>query len=178
MLTRSEAADVPAELATQRTIAALGLSINQYLKTLQGRQMIESQELFCLNGKLYQGYNQRPIESDFRLCTDAEIENAHDIDGSKQKVVDDRTQHYAATLNAKNRELSDRRRAKIAQERDELELRKLQREETSRLRALDPEPEPDPDPEPEIHACTHPGCGKQFANARGLNAHKMGAKHK
>jgi len=173
MLTRTEAADIPAELATQRTIASLGLAINQYVKTLQGRQMIESQELFVLNGKLYQGYNQRAVESVESLCTEDEIQNAHDVDGSKQQIMDTRMRRLQGAKLAKDRELANRRKAEISNERDALELAKLKREAAA-LEPEDPESEPEPIV-PEIHACA--ACGKAFANARGLNAHKMGSKH-
>jgi len=177
MLTNSEVADLSPELAHQKTIASLGLSVNQYVKTLQGKQMILSQEMFALNGTVYQGYNQSAVQVSETLCTDEEIEKLHDIDGSKQKVVDQRRARLAGSRQAKDREQRENERKKIAQQRDELELKKLLREEAARVAGSpdEPEPEPEVEPEPEIHACN--SCGKQFGNARGLNAHKMGAKH-
>ena len=182
MLTREEAADIPAEMAQQQAIAALGLSINQYMKTLQGRSMLESGGLFILGGRLYQGYNQRPVEPTEDQCTDAEIANAHDVDGTKNRIVTSRNQRLAAAAAAKDREQRKNRMAKLQEERDLLELAKLQREEAARVKAdaLDPEePDPDSDPEPtngpQVHACSK--CGKTFGDARKLHAHKMGAKH-
>ena len=175
MLTRTEAADIPAELGEQRTIAALGLAINQYIKTLQGRQMIESQELFCLNGKLYQGYNQRAVETLEGLYTEDELERAHDVDGSKPQIMATRRRRLEGALLAKNRELANRRKAEISNERDALELAKLKREAAALEPELEPQTEPEVEPEPEVHACS--SCGKGFSNARGLNAHKMGSKH-
>ena len=183
MLTRTEAADIPQELAQQRTIASLGLAINQYVKTLQGRQMIETMEHFALNGKLYQGFNQRAVECTENLLTPEEIDAIHDVDGTKQRILDTRARRLEGAAQAKRRELATRRQAVIATERDALELRKLLREEAAHLKADgafdpdDPEPgsEPEAEPEPEILAC--PSCGKQFNSKRGLNAHKMGAKH-
>ena len=176
MLQANEAADIPVELATQRTIASLGLDIKQYAKTLQGRNMIMSQELFVLNGRLYQGYEQVAIEVNEVQCMESEIEKAHDVDGSKAGVLATRAARLGASKIAKEREQRDNQRKKIAQQRDELELRKLQREEAAyALTEADPEADPETDPEPVVHAC--PTCGKVFPAANKLNAHKMGAKH-
>lgn len=174
MLTRTEAADIPSEVTTQRTIASLGLSIGQYMKTLQGRQMIESQELFILGGKLYQGYSQRAVETTEDQCVESEIEAAHDVDGSKERVLGTRSRRLEGAALAKKRELAGRRKAEIATERDALELAKLQREES----AFNSEVAAEAAEEAAIAAIVPPcHCGKQFATARALNAHKMGAKH-
>lgn len=185
MISRSEAMDIPdiqVERDQQARIAALGITVGQFQKTLQGRAMIEREERFVINGMLYQGFNQKAIEVTEDLCTDEELAGAHDVDGTRQRILDTRRRRLEGAANAKNDELAQRRRGKIAQERDELELMLLRK----RVAALDPdEPEPDRDPEPEpevepevhaVHACGH--CGKMFKNARGLNAHKMGSKHR
>jgi hypothetical protein len=172
MLTPTEAADIPAEMANQRTIAALGLTINQYMKTLQGRQMVESQDLFILAGKVYQGYDGKVMETTEDQIVETEIENAHDIDGSKQRVLDTRKRRLEGAALSKKRELAQRRKAEIATERDALELIKLRRE----MGALDPDdPAPEPEPsEPQTFTCD---CGASFDSANRLKGHKMGAKH-
>jgi len=178
-MTAVEAADIPHELQTQRTIASLGLTINQYVKTLQGRQMIETQEHFVLGGRLYQGFGQRAVEPTEDQLSEAELEGAHDIDGSKHQLLASRTRRLEAARLAKNRELAQRRKVEISAERDALELELLKRK-----MALEPdepaEPEIDPVTStvpdiPKLHACTT--CGKAFPAANKLHAHKMGAKH-
>jgi len=170
MLTNTDIADVPSEMATQRTIASLGLSIGQYLKTLQGKQMVESQELFVLNGTLYQGFNQMAVETNWNQCSPEEVANAHDVDGTKSRVVATRERALAGAAQAKDKEHGERKRLKIAQERDELELALLKQK-----MGMLTEKEPEPEPEPKIHACA--ACGKTFDAANKLNAHRMGAKH-
>jgi len=165
----------PDELQQQR-IAALGITINQFQKTLQGRAIIERQELFVLAGMLYQGYNQKAIETVEDQCSDEEIAGCHDIDGTRHRVIDTRRRRLAGMANAKQREMAGRRKLTIAQERDELELMLLKRQ----VAALEPETEPESEPETEpetaeTHACV--SCGKQFGTFRKLNAHKMGSKH-
>ncbi len=183
MLSRADALNIPdiqAEKDQQARIQALGITINQFQKTLQGRALIEREERFVLNGALYQGFNQKALEVTEDLCTDEEIEAAQDVDGTKFRIMDTRRRRLEGAAGAKDREQRDRKKAKIAQERDELELILLKR----KISELPPEePESDPLAEPEVDpesatgvlACTT--CGKAFPSFRALNAHKMGAKH-
>jgi len=182
MLSPREAMDAPTGIDSgasdeQARIRALGINLGQFVKTMRGRTLIINDQRFVLQGKLYQGFNERAIDCAEDLCTQAEIDAAEDVDGTKQTLLDTRARRLAGNTYSKDQELGARRKIKIAQERDELELRRLQREEAKYLlsQASEPDPEPEAEPEPEIHACT--ACGKQFGNARGLNAHKMGAKH-
>lgn len=179
MLTAGEALDIPeipADSLQQQRIAALGISIGQFQKTLQGKALIEQQKLFVLGGMLYQGFNQKSVECPEDQCSDAEINGAYDVDGSLQRVLDTRRRRLEGNAHAKAKEFSERNKLKIAQRRDELELILLER----KIKALDPDatdPVTDPDPEPMEYACEAPGCGKVFDKANKLNAHKMGAKH-
>lgn len=185
MLSQGQALDVPmgSDTADQDKLRALGLTIGQFVKTVRGRSLIMSESRFVLGGKIWQGYNEHPIECTEDMMTQAEIDAAEDIDGTKQTILDTRFRRQRGAANNKDRELAERKKIKIAQERDELELLRLRREEAKYQASLDPdepepevEPEPtDPDPGDTIFACK--ACGKSFKNARGLNAHKMGSKH-
>jgi hypothetical protein len=191
MLSRTAQLDIPdlGEDTKQRArIAALGITISQFQKTLQGQALIERQELFILNGRLYQGYNQKAVECPEDHCVDSEIEAAHDIDGSKQRILDTRARRFEGNRNAKEREHAERNKLKISQERDELELILLRRKLAG---SLEPEPETEPrepeqpeEPEQQTmtvgqarmkHACST--CGKRFPTSRALNMHGVGAKH-
>lgn len=178
MLSPGEALDIPVGIdATsdeQARIRALGITLGQFVKTLRGRALIVNDERFVLAGKLYQGYNERALECTEDMCSQEEIDSAVDIDGTKQTLLDTRARRIAGAKYGKDNELAGRRKVKIAQERDELELILLKR----RIAKEDAEDAAKaPEPEPEIHACSYSGCGKTFGSAVKLNAHKMGAKH-
>jgi len=117
----------------QAAVAKLGLSIGQYCKTVQGIGMIENQEPFCLNGKIYQGYNLVPVEASEDQLSDREIEKLHDVDGSKHLITQKRNERLASMKYTKDKEFAERKKVRNAQDRDELELRKLQREEAEYL---------------------------------------------
>ena len=180
MLSAREALDTQDDTENQQRIRALGITINGFQKTLQGRAIIEREERFVLNGRMYQGFNQKALDCSEDLCSDEEMASCHDIDGTRQQVYATRKRRLDGAKAAKDGELAGRRRAKIAQERDELELAVLRRAEAKHQAGepeMEPEAEPGPDPttEPELHACMT--CGKSFGSPRALNAHKMGSKH-
>jgi hypothetical protein len=181
MLSKVEIMDgVPeVEAEQQRGIAALGINVSQFLKTIKGQAIVERQEMFILNGMLYQGYNQRAISPSEDQCSDEEIAGAHDIDGTRQRVLDTRRRRLEGMASAKNQELAGRRKMKIAQERDELELRRLQREEAKYQAGVEAEPVPETqgDPDPEEYTCDADGCGKTFNTAAKLRMHRVGSKH-
>ena len=91
MLSNVDALDTSELVSKQEAIRSLGVTINQYVKTLQGRQMVETQRHFVLNGKLYQGFNQRAVECDEKLCTVEELEGASDVDGTKSALMASRS---------------------------------------------------------------------------------------
>lgn len=180
MISRVEALNTPVEpdLDNQARIRALGITIGGFVKTMQGQAILERQELFILNGKVYQGYEQKALEPSEDQLSEAEIDGAIDVDGTKAAVLATRKRRLEWATMSKDKELAGRRREKIGQLRDELELKKLQREaqalDLPTDTPLNPLPE-DPPVAPEIHGCA--SCGKAFTTARALNAHRMGAKH-
>lgn len=174
MLTTTEAADVPVETNDQARIAALGITIGQFVKTLRGMTLIQNEKRFVLQGRLYQGYNEKALEVAEDLCSDREIEETGDIDGTKQVLLDTRQRRLDGNAYAKNREHGERKKLKIAQERDELELILLRRQ-IAKLEPEDRLADPTPDPEPEIHACGT--CGATFESANKLRGHRVGSKH-
>lgn len=114
-------------------IRGLGVTIGAYCKSVQGVGMIEAQEPFVLNGKIYQGYNLRPVEASEDQLSDREIESLHDVDGTKHLITQKRNERLAGSRYMKDKEFAERKKVKNAQDRDELELRKLQREEAEYL---------------------------------------------
>lgn len=175
MLTRSETADLPDlgdQTKQQERIAALGITISQFQKTIQGRALIERQELFILAGRLYQGYNQKAVEVPEDQCSDAELQATHDIDGTLHRIIESRRRRLEGNKNAKDRESAERRQKQIASERDELELRVLRRQ-VEQQDAADAAKAP----EPERFGCAFPGCGKTFDTKQQLHMHKVGATH-
>lgn len=179
MLTESEAAEVPSEIARDfQSMVGFNLTLAQYVKTVQGKTMLESEKHFVLNGTCFQGFQGVAVTCNEDTMTDAEVERIADVDGTKHKILETRAARLEGRLVNKRKEEHDRKKLKNAAERDELELMLLRRQVAalpSDDTNLDPPQEPDPGPPPEIRACE--ACGKQFKDARGLNAHRMGAKH-
>jgi len=185
MISRSETLDIPdieAAQVQQQRIAALGITINQFQKTLQGRAIIERQERFILGGMIYQGYNQKAVECPEDLCSDEEIASTHDIDGSKQRVLDTRRRRFEGNAQAKDKEQAERRRGKIAQERDELQLI-LMRKQIEAMGPLAPDapdassgPDVQPETVTELPMFFCETCQKSFSE-RGLKIHKSRMRH-
>ena len=179
MLSNVDAMDTTELVSKQEAIRSLGVTINQYVKTLQGRQMVETQRHFVLNGKLYQGFNQRAVECDEKLCTVEELEGASDVDGTKSALMASRSRRLEGAKLSKDRELSGRKRAEIANERDALELMLLKKKVAAMDEDEQDEAEPtkatETDKPVERFGCET--CGKSYDNFRALNAHKMGSKH-
>ena len=182
MLSNSQALDIPdisSDSVQQARIAALGITIGQFQKTLQGRSLVENQKLFVLGGVLYQGYNQKAVECPEDQCSDSEIGEAYDVDGTRQRLFDTRRRRLDGNANAKDREMAERRKLKVAQERDELELMLLRRRLKAEDAAMEPETEPEPEIDPEVgtFVCDAPDCGQSFSTANKLRGHKVGKKH-
>lgn len=174
MLSRAEQADVPhdEDVESQRRIRALGIKINDFVKTSRGRALIETQAPFVLGGKVYQGFSDKALEATEDQLTEAEIDAAEDVDGTKGEVLKTRERRVTWRHTAKEQELSERRRKKISQERDELELAKLKREDPGVLDRAAIIAKATDDGE-----CECPTCGSVFPSIRKLRGHLVGAKH-
>lgn len=150
--------------AAERT--RVTLTINEFIKTVEGKTLVRDQVPFVLGGQTYQGYNGVPIDVPEKQMTDAEIEAAPDVDGTKDRIWFKRKQRLQSRELSRKKEMDERERIARQKRRDELELQKLERE-------LAPEP---PAPVADVEAaCSCPKCGKEFENQRKLQGHMMGA---
>lgn len=186
VLTNAEAADVSPALAQQQAIARLGITISQYARTVQGKNIIQDERPFILGAQVYQGFRGMAVLCEEKQLTDAEIDEAMDVDGSKATLLRTREERLAGHRLLKNAEMAGRKKLAVAADRDELELQILRKQAegmgigTTTSELTEPEPEPDTDPGegPAVASC--PACGKSFTGktaARRLHAHRMGAKH-
>lgn len=106
----------------------MGLTIEELRKTTEGRQLAENHVRFITDQKMYQGYERGFIHVEDDQVTDDEIAEMKDLDGTRNAVIARRNASQTALRIAKEEELAKRRAKVLAQRRDELELRKLERE--------------------------------------------------
>ncbi len=109
------------------------LTIQHYPKTAEGQAMVSSQEVFCLDGKMYQGYKGAIANVDEKVLLDAELEAVHDVDGTKERVYGNRKSRLGSARYRRDEELQKRENVKSEQVLKDLQLLKLQKE----MRALD-----------------------------------------
>lgn len=84
------------------------ISIEQWAKTPEGVETIESQKVFCIRGDLWQGHKQSAFRTnEDQMCTE-ELNSVIDVDGSMQKVWLKRQQRIGSRLDRKRREYNAR----------------------------------------------------------------------
>jgi len=86
------------------------ISLQQWSKTPEGIEMIESQKIFCFAGDLWQGSKQCAFRTDEKLLMTEEFERIVDVDDSMPKMWFRRRQRIEGRLDRKKREYNKRRR--------------------------------------------------------------------
>jgi hypothetical protein len=89
------------------------ISIEQWAKTAEGIEMIESQKVFCVRGDLWQGYKQVAIRThEDQLSTEElnEVAGVRDVDGTMSQVWFKRRQRIEGRLDRKRREYNARQK--------------------------------------------------------------------
>ena len=56
-------------------------TIQEWSKSPEGVELIESQRVFCIDGVLWQGFKKAAIRVDEGQLADEELDKVHDIDG-------------------------------------------------------------------------------------------------
>lgn len=160
-------------------IMALGLSIQDFVRTVQGRSMIESQEPFCIQGAIYQGYEKKAVMVEEKQLTDAEMLRVHDCDGTRKRVEAARKMRLEQRSVLKDIELGERRQKKRKELLDNVQLEVAQRQ-LAELRKNDKKGKPadadDEDPfslpegDGQMLACDE--CEETFSSPAQLKGHK------
>ncbi len=118
-------------MAEAQPVHISNLTIQHFPKTSEGQAMVGSQEVFCLDGKLYQGYKGAIAHVDEKTLLDAELEAVHNIDGTMDRVISNRKSRLGSAEYRREEELSKRYALRRDQKRKDLELEKLEREVAS-----------------------------------------------
>lgn len=92
------------------------LTIQHFPSTQEGQQLIAEQKPFILGGEIFQGYQNVPIRVFEMQLTDEELEAAHDVDGTKDRVWFKRRQRTGMRDDRKASEYRQRR-ANLRRER-------------------------------------------------------------
>jgi len=118
-------------MAEAQPIHISNLTIQHFPKTSEGQAMVGSHEVFCLDGKLYQGFKGAIANVDEKVLLDAELDVVHNVDGTMDRVLSNRKTRLGSAEYRRAEELQKRENVKSDQKRKDLELAKLEREELS-----------------------------------------------
>ena len=146
-------------MAEAQPVHISNLTIQHFPKTSEGQAMVGSQEVFCLDGKLYQGYKGAIANVDEKTLLDTELEAVHNVDGTIDRIMSIRKTRLGSAEYRREEELSRRYAVRRDQKRKDLELAKLEREELSVVTTV---MVPDPTEAAPAHITVMCGeCGKK-----------------
>ena len=98
----------------------MGLRIQEWAKTADGLEILEQQVLFVMQGTLWQGWGGKGcVYVHEGQATDEEIRDAIDVDGTKQKVWQERKSRLEGRNDRKMKEY-DARRHELRKQRSEI----------------------------------------------------------
>ena len=83
--------------------------LNHFLKTAQGRQLLDTHKPFIAKGEVLQGYQGACFEVRESQLKDSELKEMADLDGSKDQVWVKRKQRLESSHSRKAEEYSERR---------------------------------------------------------------------
>lgn len=131
------------------------LGLNHFVKTAEGQMLIQNHRLFCIGGKLYQGYQGTIPSVDDNSPTEKELANCVDVDGSIGQVHTRLRMKQQQRKYTKQQEVARRAAPQRKQELEELQLEEYRQRlgkptepepmvETSTMQYDDPAPMPEP----------------------------------
>jgi hypothetical protein len=153
-----------------------------YIRTIPGIAMIQSGELFCLDGQLYQGFNGTGVAIAYEdVLSDEEMGKIHDVDDTLHIIQSQRSSRTGGREVAREKERRERKLVKdqaslvgIQLAREELALEE-QRLKTENARLENERLKKSADPlslDEEVFACDK--CDARFSDAQKLRGHKAG----
>ena len=111
-------------------------NIQTWVKTPEGIEKIESQEMFCISGDIWQGWKGTCIRVSESQLQDGEMEKVEDVDDTMSRVWFARRQRLQGRVERKEAEY-DTRRATLRRERNEII------DSISKQKEMDISPSPD-----------------------------------
>ena len=84
------------------------MDIQQYAKTQEGVEVLESAKPFAINNQIWQGFKKTPIKVHESQLTDDEMEKLVDVDGTLRNVWATRRRRLEERVSRKNGEFMER----------------------------------------------------------------------